>query len=54
MLAKKLRTYANRKEVLILALPRGGVPVGFEVANALNAPLDIFVVWKLGVPGEEE
>jgi len=54
LLAKKLRTYANRKEVLILALPRGGVPVGFEVANALNAPLDIFVVWKLGVPGEEE
>ena len=54
MLAKKLRKYANRKEVLILALPRGGVPVGFEVANALNAPLDIFVVRKLGVPGEEE
>ena len=54
LLAKKLRKYANRKEVLILALPRGGVPVGFEVANALNAPLDIFVVRKLGVPGEEE
>jgi putative phosphoribosyl transferase len=54
LLAKKLRKYANRKDVLILALPRGGVPVGFEVANALNAPLDIFVVRKLGVPGEEE
>ena len=54
LLAKKLSKYANRKDVLILALPRGGVPVGFEVANALNSPLDIFVVRKLGVPGEEE
>jgi putative phosphoribosyl transferase len=54
LLAKKLSKYANHKEVLILALPRGGVAVGFEVANALNAPLDIFVVRKLGVPGEEE
>src|SRR5260370_676984 len=54
LLAKKLRKYANRKEVLILALPRGGVPVGFEVAEALNAPLDIFIVRKLGVPGQEE
>jgi len=54
LLAKKLSQYANRKDVLILALPRGGVPVGFEIANALNAPLDIFVVRKLGVPGEEE
>jgi predicted phosphoribosyltransferase len=53
-LAKKLGRYANRKDVLILALPRGGVPVGFEVANALNAPLDILVVRKLGVPGQEE
>jgi putative phosphoribosyl transferase len=54
LLAKKLSKYANRKDVLILALPRGGVPVGFEVANALNSPLNIFVVRKLGVPGEEE
>jgi len=53
-LSKKLSKYANHKDVLILALPRGGVPVGFEVANALNAPLDIFLVRKLGVPGEEE
>ena len=54
LLAKKLSKYANRKDVLILALPRGGVPVGFEVAKALNAPLDILVVRKLGVPGQEE
>ena len=54
LLAKKLSKYANHKEVLILALPRGGVAVGFEVANALNVPLDIFVVRKFGVPGEEE
>lgn len=53
-LADKLMTYANRADVLILALPRGGVPVAFEVAQALNAPLDIFVVRKLGVPGHEE
>jgi putative phosphoribosyl transferase len=54
LLAMKLGKYANLKDVLILALPRGGVPVGSEVANALNAPLDVFVVRKLGVPGEEE
>jgi putative phosphoribosyl transferase len=54
LLAKKLSKYANHKDVLILGLPRGGVPVGFEVANALNAPLDVFLVRKLGVPGEEE
>jgi putative phosphoribosyl transferase len=54
LLAKKLSKYANRKDVLILALPRGGVPVGFEIANALDAPLDIFIVRKLRVPGEEE
>src|SRR6267142_1896068 len=53
-LAAKLRTYANRPDVIVLALPRGGVPVGYEVANALNAPLDIFLVRKLGVPGYEE
>jgi predicted phosphoribosyltransferase len=53
-LAEKLKAYANRPEVLVLALPRGGVPVAFEVAQALNAPLDIFLVRKLGVPGHEE
>jgi len=54
MLAKKLTKYGNRSDVLVLALPRGGVPVGYEVAQALNAPLDVFVVRKLGVPGHEE
>jgi putative phosphoribosyl transferase len=54
LLAKKLTKYANCKDVLIMALPRGGVPVGFEVGKALNAPLDILVVRKLGVPGQEE
>ena len=54
MLAKLLTKYANRSDVLVLALPRGGVPVGFEVAQALNAPLDVFLVRKLGVPGHEE
>ena len=53
-LASKLRQYANRTDVVVLALPRGGVPVGFEVAKALNAPLDVFVVRKLGLPGHEE
>src|SRR5881296_2457866 len=53
-LAEKLRTSADRPEVVVLALPRGGVPVGFEVAKALHAPLDLFVVRKLGVPGHEE
>ena len=50
-LAQKLATYAGQPNVLILALPRGGVPVGYEVALALNAPLDIFIVRKLGLPG---
>jgi putative phosphoribosyl transferase len=54
LLASKLSGYANRKDVLVLALPRGGVPVALEVAKELNAPLDIFVVRKLGVPGHEE
>ena len=54
LLAQKLAAYANRPDVLVLALPRGGVPVAHEVARALGAPLDVFVVRKLGVPGYEE
>lgn len=54
LLAEKLRTYASYPNVIVLALPRGGVPVGYEVARALGAPLDIFLVRKLGVPGYEE
>ncbi len=54
LLATKLQAYANRPDVLVLALPRGGVPVAFEVAGALHAPLDVIIVRKLGVPGEEE
>ena len=53
-LATKLTRYANRDDVIVLALPRGGVPVAYEVAKQLNAPLDIFLVRKLGVPGHEE
>jgi len=53
-LAKLLDAYAHRPDVLVLALPRGGVPVAYEVARALNAPLDVFIVRKLGVPGYEE
>jgi len=53
-LAEILAPYANRDDVLVLALPRGGVPVAFEVATSLNAPLDVFLVRKLGVPGHEE
>ena len=53
-LANKLAKYADREDLLVLALPRGGVPVGFEVARRVNAPLDIFLVRKLGVPGQEE
>jgi predicted phosphoribosyltransferase len=53
-LATKLTQYANRSDVLVLALPRGGVPVGHEVSCALRAPLDAFLVRKLGVPGREE
>src|SRR5437764_5583328 len=53
-LATKPRAYANQPDVLVLGLPRGGVPVAFEVARALNAPLDVFIVRKLGVPGREE
>jgi putative phosphoribosyl transferase len=53
-LAARLAEYADRPDVLVLALPRGGVPVGYEVATALHAPMDVFIVRKLGVPGHEE
>ena len=53
-LAAQLDELRGRNDLLVLALPRGGVPVGFEVARALGAPLDVFVVRKLGVPGHEE
>ncbi|MFL5618150.1 MAG: phosphoribosyltransferase [Gemmatimonadaceae bacterium] len=53
-LAAELRAYEGRPNVIVLALPRGGVPVGFEVASALHAPLDVFVVRKLGLPWHEE
>src|ERR1700724_4059955 len=54
LLAERLTAYANRSDVLVLALPRGGVPVAYEVARRLGAPLDVFLVRKLGVPGYEE
>jgi len=54
VLAQELGAYARREDVVVLALPRGGVPVAFEVARSLQAPLDVFVVRKLGVPGHEE
>ncbi len=54
ILATRLTRYANRPDVIVLALPRGGVPVAFEVARALHVPLDVFLVRKLGVPGHEE
>ncbi|HEX5013850.1 MAG TPA: phosphoribosyltransferase [Candidatus Limnocylindrales bacterium] len=53
-LAARLRGYSGREDVIVLALPRGGVPVGFEVASALRVALDVFLVRKLGVPGHEE
>ena len=53
-LAAKLQKYRGRTDVVVLALPRGGVPVAFEIAEALDAPLDIFVVRKLGMPGHAE
>ncbi len=53
-LAKQLSSYANQKDVIVLGIPRGGVPVAFEVASELEAPLDVFVVRKLGVPWQEE
>jgi predicted phosphoribosyltransferase len=54
LLAERLRGYSGRDDVVVLALPRGGVPVAYEVAKALGAPLHVFVVRKLGVPGHEE
>ena len=54
LLAQKLAAYANRSDVIVLALPRGGVPVAYEVAMALHAALDVFLVRKLGLPGHEE
>ncbi|HLH60086.1 MAG TPA: phosphoribosyltransferase [Ktedonobacteraceae bacterium] len=53
-LATGLAAYSNRQDVIVLALPRGGVPVAFEVAKFLHTPMDVFVVRKLGVPGHEE
>src|ERR671936_2183852 len=54
LLAGKLSDYAHRDDVLVLALPRGGVPVAYEIATALEVPLDVFVVRKIGLPGHEE
>jgi len=54
VLADRLTPYANYPDAMVLALPRGGVPVAFEIAEALNLPLDVLVVRKLGLPGDEE
>src|ERR1700716_1052096 len=54
LLATLLEHYKGRDDVVVLALPRGGVPVAYQVATALGAPLDVFIVRKLGVPGHEE
>src|SRR5260370_23848622 len=54
VLASLLERYRERGDVVVLALPRGGVPVAYEVATALRVPLDVFLVRKLGVPGQEE
>src|SRR5438477_6136659 len=54
LLAEKLVQYADRDDVIVLGLPRGGVPVAYEVSKRLGAPLDVFTVRKLGVPGHEE
>jgi predicted phosphoribosyltransferase len=53
-LARELQHFAGRRDVVVLALPRGGVPVAYEVAQALGAPMDVFVVRKLGMPGHPE
>ena len=53
-LAVELSAYADRHDTIVLALPRGGVPVAYQVARGLGAPLDVFLVSKLGVPGHEE
>lgn len=53
-LASRLTEYAGRSDVIVFGLPRGGVPVAYEVARHLNAPLDVFLVRKLGVPGHPE
>lgn len=54
LLAQLLGSYARRPDTLVLALPRGGVPVGYEIARALQVPMDVLIVRKLGVPGHEE
>jgi putative phosphoribosyl transferase len=54
LLATRLTHYTGRQDTIVLALPRGGVPVAFEIARALSAPLDVFLVRKLGLPGQEE
>src|SRR5438046_8650133 len=54
LLAEKLEKYAGREDVIVLGLPRGGVPVAYEVARRLHVPLDVFIVRKLGVPGFED
>src|SRR5262245_33306335 len=53
-LAEYLMAYANQPDVIVLGLPRGGVPVAYEIARTLHAPLDVFLVRKLGMPGHEE
>lgn len=54
ILAQRLQHYAGSADVVVLALPRGGVPVAYEVSRALHSPLDVFIVRKLGLPGREE